>query len=319
MTAPRFPIRVGVTIWPQVGSWEQVRGAAIAADHAGLDSIWTWDHLYPIVGDPGGSIFEGWSTLGAWAEITERISLGLMVGANTFRNPGVVAKAAVTVDHASGGRAWLGLGGAWFEPEHRAFGIDFGSGAGERLDWLEASAGAIRRLLGGEAVTLPGDGRYRFDEAVVRPLPYRGAGRLPIMIGGSGEQKTLRTVARHADGWNAGGPVERLRGKVGVLATRCAEAGRDIAEIEFTVTKHCVIRDDAAAAARVLSEALAGNGRTWEPEPDTDFVGSPALIAERWRAYLELGFTHLIAELPAPYDRQTIERLSEVRELLARG
>ncbi len=317
--APRHPIRAGVTIWPQVGSWQQIREAAIAADRAGLDAVWTWDHLYPIVGDPHGSIFEGWSTLGSWAEITEHVSLGLMVGANTFRNPGVVAKAAVTIDHASHGRAWLGLGGAWFEPEHQAFGIDFGSGPGERLNRLEASVGAIRRMLGGEAVTMPDGGPYRLDQAVVRPLPYRGAGRLPIMIGGSGEQKTLRTVARHADGWNANGAVDVLRRKAGILAEHCAEVGRDIADIEFTFTRQCVIRDDVQEAARVLKAVQAANGRAYEPSADVDFIGPPALIAERWRSYLALGFTHLVIELPAPYDRETIERLAEVRDLVARG
>ena len=320
MTAPRFPIRIGALVWPQVGTWEQVRDAAVAADRAGLDSIWTWDHLYAIVGDPHQPIFEGWTTLAAWAEATERAALGLMVGANTLRNPGVVAKAAVTVDHASRGRCWLGLGGAWFEDEHEAYGIDFGSGFGQRLDWLEESAGALRRMLDGEAVSSPEGGAYRFREAVVRPLPYAGPGRLPIMIGGVGEKKTLRTVARHADGWNAGGSVDTLRRKVEILAAHCADAGRELAEIEFAFGAHCVLRDDPAEAKRVLAEALAANGQVEEEEePGVDLVGPPERIAELWRPFLELGFTHLIVDLPAPYDRETIDRLPEVREMLAGG
>jgi len=319
MTEPRFPIRVGALIWPQGGSWEQMRDAAVAADRAGLDSIWTWDHLYAIVGDAHQPIFEGWTTLAAWAEITERATLGLMVGANTFRNPGVVAKAAVTVDHASRGRCWLGLGGAWFEDEHRAYGIDFGSGFGERLDWLDESAAALRRMLGGGSVTSPEGGAYRFREAIVRPLPYSGPGRLPMMIGGSGEKKTLRTVARYADGWNASGSVDTMRHKVEVLAAHCADAGRDMAEIEFSFGAYCMIRDDPVEAMRVLAEALAANGENFEPMPETDLVGPPERIAELWRPFLELGFTHLIVDLPAPCDRETIERLHEVRELLAQG
>jgi alkanesulfonate monooxygenase SsuD/methylene tetrahydromethanopterin reductase-like flavin-dependent oxidoreductase (luciferase family) len=319
MSAPRFPVRVGVLIWPQVGSWEQIREAAVAADRAGVDSIWTWDHLYAIVGDPHQPIFEGWSMLAAWAEVTERAALGLMVGANTFRNPAVVAKAAVTVDHASRGRCWLGLGGAWFEDEHRAYGIDFGAGFGQRLDWLDESAGALRRMLRGEPVTSPDGGAYRFRDAVVRPLPFKGPGRLPIMIGGSGEKKTLRTVARHADGWNAWGSVDTMRHKIEVLAAHCADAGRDIAEIEFTFGPNCVIRDDPAEAQRVLAAALAANGTIYEPDPEADLLGPPERIAELWRPFLELGFTHMILDLPAPYDRETIERLHEVRELLAGG
>ena len=319
MRASRFPVRVGALVWPQGGSWEEVRDAAVAAERAGLDSVWTWDHLYAIVGDPHQAIFEGWTTLAAWAEATDRVTLGLMVGANTFRNPGVVAKAAVTVDHASRGRTWLGLGGAWFENEHRAFGIDFGSSFGERLDWLEASAGALRRMLRGEAVTSPEGDAYRFREAVVRPLPYDGPGTLPIVIGGIGEKKTLRTVARHADGWNAWGSVDALRRKVEVLEVHCADAGREIAEIEFSFGPYCVIRDDPAAATRVLAAALAASGATFEPQPETDLVGPPERIAELWRPFLELGFTNLVVDLPAPYDRETMERLPEVRDMLTGG
>ncbi len=319
MDGPRFPIRIGALIWPQVGSWEQIRAVAVAADRAGLDSIWTWDHLYAIYGDPHQPIVEGWTTLAAWAEATERATLGLMVGANTFRNPGVVAKAAVTVDHASHGRCRLGLGGAWFEDEHTAYGIDFGSGIGERLDRLDEATGALRRLLGGESVTSPDGGAYRLRDAVVRPLPFNGPGRLPIVIGGVGEKKTLRTVARHADGWNAWGSLELLRHKVEILAAHCADAGRDISEIEFSVGPYCVIRDDPIEARRVLAESLAANGETFEPEPGADLVGPPERVAELWRPFLELGFTHLVIDLPAPYDRETIERLHEVRDLLTRS
>lgn len=319
MGPTRFPIRIGALIWPQVRSWRQIRDAAIAGDQAGFDSIWTWDHLYSIAGDPSQPIFEGWTTLAAWAEVTHRAALGLMVGANTFRNPGVVAKAAVTVDHASRGRCWLGLGGAWFENEHRAFGIDFGSGFGERLDRLDEATDALHRMLGGESVTSPEGGHYLFREAVVRPLPYNGPGRLPIMIGGTGEKKTLRTVARYADGWNASGSIDILRRKVDVLAAHCADIGRDIGKIEFSFGPYCVIRDDPVEAERVLAEALADNGRTYEPKPEIDLLGPPERIAELWRPFLELGFTYLIIDVPAPYDRETIERLGEVRELLTGG
>ena len=319
MTTPRFPVRVGGLIWPQVGSWQDIRTAATAADRAGLDSLWTWDHLYAIVGDPHQPIFEGWTMLAAWAELTDRAMLGLMVGANTFRNPGLVAKTAVTVDHASNGRCWLGLGGAWFEDEHLAYGIDFGSGFGERLDWLEESVAAIRAMLAGGTANSPEGGAYAFSDAIVQPPPFNGPGRLPIMVGGSGEKKTLRTVARHADGWNAYETIDVMRRKVDVLAAHCADAGRDIGQIEFTFGPYCVIRDDPAEARRVLTGQLANNGESFEPRPETDFTGPPELIAERWRPYLELGFTHLIVDLPAPYDHETIERLPEVRALLTGG
>ena len=146
-----------------------------------------------------------------------------MVGANTFRNPGLVAKLATTVDHISDGRAILGIGGAWMEPEHRAHGIEFGSGFGQRLDWLDEAVGAMRGVLDGGSVTSAPGGRYRFDDLRQQPLPVQK--RLPIMIGGSGEKKTLRTVAKYADMWNAMGPLELMAHKVEVLQGHCEAVG----------------------------------------------------------------------------------------------
>src|SRR6476660_3863224 len=149
-------IRVGALLWPQTDSWPELRDAALRADRAGLDSLWTWDHLNAIVGPWEQPILEGWTTLAGLAPITTTATLGLMVAANTFRNPGLTAKLATTLDHLSGGRAVLGLGGAWFEREHEACGIDFGSGFGERLDRLDEAVILVRRLLDGETVTHEG-------------------------------------------------------------------------------------------------------------------------------------------------------------------
>ena len=144
-------------------------------------------------------IFEGWSVLAALGPLTSRVRLGLMVGANTFRNPGLTAKLATTLDHVSGGRAVLGIGGAWFEREHDAYGIDFGSGFGERLDRLDEAVMLMRRLLDGERFSH--EGRfYTFHDALCEPRPIQA--HLPILVGGSGPRKTLRTVALRADGWN---------------------------------------------------------------------------------------------------------------------
>lgn len=307
-------VKIGLLPWPQHTDWASFADVARRIDRAGYDSLWTWDHLYAIVGPPDGPIHEGWTAVAAWAALTERVELGLMVGANTFRNPGVVAKAAVTVDHISNGRAWLGLGGAWFEEEHAAFGLDFGAGFGERLDRLHEAVGAIRALFAGETVSSPEGGYYGLREARLSPLPLRG--RLPIMIGGSGERKTLRTVATYADGWNTGGSLERVARKVDVLEQHCAAVGRDPGEIERTFGPSIIIRDDPAEAERVYAEALAHNGDVLTGEEDAWF-GPPEAIAERWRPYLAHGMRHLIADLPAPFDLETVERLIEVKALLA--
>jgi len=312
----RHPIRTGALIWPQATEWPALRGAALAADTAGLDSLWTWDHLHAIVGDPDQPIFEGWLLLAAWAALTTKPTLGLMVGANTFRNPGHAAKLAVTLDHISEGRAWLGIGGAWFEHEHQRHGIDFGSGFGQRLDWLEEAVAAAEALFAGGEVTSPEGGHYHFDRLAHHPLPVRGAGTLPVMIGGGGERKTLRTVARHAQGWNVFGTPEELAHKRDVLARHCDDAGRDMGKIEFTINPFLMLRDTAAEAETVLRAALAANDETFEPMGH-DFLGSEEQVAELWRPYLDLGFTHLIGDLPAPVDLETLERLPHLRALVA--
>ncbi len=161
-------VKIGVLLWPQTASWPELRDAAALADRSGAASLWTWDHLNSIVGPWEGPIFEGWTTLAGWSQVTERATLGLMVAANTFRNPGLTAKLATTLDHLSGGRAVLGLGGAWFEREHEAFGIDFGSGFGERLDRLDEAVMLVRRLLDGETVTHDGPGLPDARRAVSR-------------------------------------------------------------------------------------------------------------------------------------------------------
>ena len=127
-------IKVGVLPWGQRIDWASLQHIGQRADELGYDSLWTWDHLYPIQGDWRGPIFEGYLILAGWAAVTSRATLGLMVGANTFRNPALTVKMVTTLDHMSNGRAILGIGGAWFEREHEAFGIEFGSGFGERLD-----------------------------------------------------------------------------------------------------------------------------------------------------------------------------------------
>src|SRR4051794_24426027 len=253
-------------------------------------------------------IFEGWMALAAVAQATTKLRLGLMVGANTFRNPGLTAKLATTLDHVSDGRAILGIGGAWFEREHDAFGIDFGSGFGERLDRLDEGVMLIRRLLDGERVSYEG-ATYRFHEALCEPRPVQR--HLPILVGGSGPKKTLRTTARFADAWNTNGTIDEVRAKAAILDEHCADVGRDPLEIERTVSFPIVIRDDRAAAERVVETLLKANGA-----PDFDgsplLLGSPASIAAELAPFVEAGFSTLIARLPAPYDRETIERIGEV-------
>jgi alkanesulfonate monooxygenase SsuD/methylene tetrahydromethanopterin reductase-like flavin-dependent oxidoreductase (luciferase family) len=309
--------KLGILLWNQATDWPAYEAAARRIDDLGYDSLWAWDHLYAIFGDPYQPIFEGYTSLAVLTKLTSRVRLGLLVGANTFRNPGIVAKMMTTIDHASGGRAICGIGGAWMEPEHTATGIDFGSGFGQRLEWMEESAAALQALFAGQTVTSAPGSHYAFDELVLLPAPVQE--RLPIMIGGSGEKKTLRSVARHADMWNAMGEVEFLRHKLDVLHRHCDDAGRDPAEIELTAGCKPIIRSTVEAADRLWREQMAHNRTPMSDVLDdaTFWVGTPELIAERMVERKDLGFNTFLAELAAPYDDETIERwISEVRPMV---
>ncbi len=313
-------LKLGILLWSQAASWPETLEAARLVDRLGYDSLWTWDHVYAIFGDPHQDIFEGYACLAAWAMATERVRLGLLVGANTFRNPGLVAKTVATIDHISGGRAIAGLGGAWFELEHEAHGMDFGAGFGQRLDWLDESVAAVRRLLDGKTVTSEPGGRYAFDRLVHHPVPLQP--HLPIMIGGGGEKKTLRTVAKHADMWNVMGTVEEMAHKVDVLRGHCEAVGRDPSEIEFTLGIKATIRDSQAEAERAWRAAMAHNRTPLSEvaDDDTFWNGTPEQLAERLAPYVELGFGTVLTEQPAPYDVETFERLiGEVKPLVDAG
>ncbi|MGH2476943.1 MAG: LLM class flavin-dependent oxidoreductase [Candidatus Limnocylindrales bacterium] len=301
-------IGLGVALWSQASDWPSYLAAARRADALGFDHVWTWDHLLAIFGDPHQPIFEGYAALAALAQATEQTRLGLFVGANTFRNPALVAKTMTTIDHISDGRAILGIGGAWFELEHRAFGFDFGTGFGQRLDWLAEAVPAIRTLLDGGEVTSEG-GRYAFDHLRLAPLPVQP--HLPIMVGGGGERKTLRIVAGFADIWNVFGKPETVAHKDEVLRAHCADLGRDPSRIERSVGCKVIIRATDQAARERYEEIIRHNRIPPERLADdvTWWVGTPEQIAQTMLDYRAIGFHTFLCETPAPYDAETMESL----------
>jgi alkanesulfonate monooxygenase SsuD/methylene tetrahydromethanopterin reductase-like flavin-dependent oxidoreductase (luciferase family) len=299
------PVKIGALVWNQYTDWPRMREVGRRVDELGYDSLWTWDHLYPIIGDPHGPFLEGYLVLAAWSQQTSGPSIGLMVGANTFRNPGLVVKMITTLDHLSEGRAVLGIGAAWFETEHTAFGIEFGSGFGERLDWLDESVELMHGMLRDGVASARGE-RYHAVEARNDPAPLQP--HLPILIGGAGEKKTLRTVARYADAWNVAMVTpEQAAAKEAVLRRWCDELDRDPDEIERTLSLGpMIIRDDPAEAAATIARLKASN-----PKMEREvLVGSGTQITDRCAEYVAAGFRHLIFHLPTPYDEETLERFA---------
>jgi alkanesulfonate monooxygenase SsuD/methylene tetrahydromethanopterin reductase-like flavin-dependent oxidoreductase (luciferase family) len=316
VTPGRPPVTLGALCWNQYTDWPSFLEAGRRADRLGYDTLWTWDHLYPIIGSAEGPILEGWMALAAWAQATERVRIGLMVGANTFREPTVVAKMVTALDHISGGRAILGIGAAWHEGEHAAFGLPFGSGAPERLRWLREALPLLRGMLRGETPTAAG---VRYHARAVRNDPPPLQGRLPILVGGGGEKVTLRLVAEYADACNIGGGVEAVRRKDAILEAHCRAVGRDPAEIERTTgVGVVVVRDSRAEAQRVLERTFAANGGAapWQGQP----IGTPDEVADAISPYLTIGrfgYRHLVAGFPAPYDEESMTRLvTEVKPRL---
>lgn len=243
-------MKIGVQLQPQATSVSEIRAAWKAADAMGVDSLWVWDHFYPLFGDPEANHFEAYTLLAAMAADTSNAQIGALVTCYSYRNPHLLADMARTIDHLSDGRFILGIGSGWFERDYSEYEYEFGTAIG-RLRALEAGLPVIIERLG-----------------KLTPGPVNG--KLPIMIGGSGEKVTLKLVAQFADAFNTFGPPENFQHKCEVLDRWCEELGRDPKSIERT----CAISPDDL---------------------------------EKWDAYAAAGADHLIAMVSTPFDLSAVE------------
>jgi F420-dependent oxidoreductase-like protein len=269
----------GIKTAPQHTTYEAMQAIWREADERPVfEHAWLFDHFNPIFSDVSGPCLEGWTLLAAMAAQTRRIRIGQMVTGNTYRHPAVLAHMAATVDIISGGRLDLGIGAGWNEYEHTSMGIPLYA-PGERIRRLGEACEIIKRLFTEPAVDFEGR-YYQLKEARLEPKPIQGP-YPPFVIGGGGEQLTLRVVARYAQVWNfAGGPVETFRHKIAILHQHCQEVGRDPAEIQLSVQVP-VTYDDLPATIQAV------------------------------QGYVDAGATHLILNLRHPYPAHIVARLAD--------
>jgi F420-dependent oxidoreductase-like protein len=276
---------------------DALTGIATTAETSGFDSVWVMDHLnqIPGVGPMDHWMIEGNTALAALAARTERASLGLMVGGVTYRNPSLMAKITTSIDVLSGGRAVLGIGAAWFEAEHEAFGFAFPPIA-TRFEMLEDALRIARAMFTEDEATVEGK-HFSIKNLMNRPKPIRGD--IPIMIGGSGERKTLRMVAQYADASNVFGDVDRVRHLIGVLEGHCETFDRDPAEITKTKLGTLIIAPSAEEAEKAAAPVRERMG---ERASQTLIVGDPDSVGEQITAFLDAGLDGLVVNMPEVYD-----------------
>ena len=297
-------MKLGAQIWPQNTTWEAMRDAAQVVDGVGFETLWTWDHFYALSGKEERPNFEATTILAAWSTITKNVKMGALVEGITYRHPAIIANIAATHDQVSNGRAICGIGAAWNQTEHKAYGIHLGT-VGERSRRFAEGARIVRKLLDGERVTYKGK-FFELKYAVLNTRPVQK--RLPIMIGGGGEQKTLRTTARYADLWHGFGTPEVLKHKIEVLRKHCADVGRDPNEIEIWGGQWICVRDDPEDARQVLDDIKSHHHGMNAPNA---IIGNADQVAARLKEWWDVGVRGFIPGFAYPYDTKTIEALAK--------
>jgi F420-dependent oxidoreductase-like protein len=301
-TRPRFSIQVG----QQFAAWPDILRIWRKAEALGYDAAYGYDHLMAVMMDPYDPCLEAWTTLAALAGQTSRMRIGVLVTGNTYRHPALLAKMATTVDILSGGRLDFGIGSGWFEPEHTALGIRFGT-AGERCERLDEALTIIRSLWTGRETTVAGR-HYQLRGAIAEPKPVQQP-HPPILIAASGERKMLRIVARHANAWNSFGSPAVFRRKIAILTEHCHAVDRDVARIEKSVLLPASIGTDRAAWEPLIQGYAAFQGISTDEAPDWMLLGTAGEVVARIETYLRVGVTHFILTL-TPFNFEVLERFA---------
>lgn len=302
------PIRFGIQTAPQHITFESLRETWRLIDGLGYDTAWLFDHFFPILSDPSGPCYEGWTMLAALAAETSLTQVGILVTGNTYRHPAVLAKMGATVDHTSGGRLLMGIGAGWYELEHKAYGIHFGTTA-ERIHRVDEACEIIKRLWTEKQVTFDGK-YYQLQDAYCEPKPLRQP-HPPLMIGGAGEKLMLRVIAKHADIWNTFGSPEVFSQKIGVLKEHCAVVGRNFDEIEVSWAGRTLITEFAEEKQAFIERTAAMFNAPVEMITPALLVGTASEVKDRIQQFIEVGVTHFILLMNAPVNTDTIRRFAE--------
>jgi F420-dependent oxidoreductase-like protein len=300
--------------------FEKVSAVAVAAEEAGADTVMVMDHFYqlPMLGQVDDEMFEAYTLLGALAARTSRVKLGTLVTGVTYRNPAILAKIVTTLDVISQGRAFLGIGAAWFDQEHQGLGVDFPP-VKERFERLEEALVICRAMFRGERPTIEGT-HYRVQGAINVPAPVTPGGP-PIMIGGQGEKKTLRMMAQYAEMANFTAGFDEIPRKLEVLAQHCADQGRDPATINKTPLSSVVVGPSMEAAEALRNEFLRARGLDWDQLDDATramlgarlIVGDADAVGEQVQRLMALGLDGITANLPANgHDPEAVAATVEV-------
>jgi len=301
-------VRVGIQTAQWGATFEEVLAVWQYAERAGYRSAWLMDHFVPVVAPSTEPMLESWVTLAALLARTSTIRGGVLVSANTFRHPALLAHMAATADRISGGRLEVGLGAAWNAEEHVARGIAFPP-TGDRMGMLEEACQVLRLLWTAPVADFAG-AYYRLDGATCEPKPVQG--RLPLLIGGRGERRTLRAAARYADRWNGSGSVEMLVHSAAVLREHCAREARNPADVALTVMNECHVSDDPDDVRAHLEEAARFRRVSVDDVRERVWVGSPEDVRGQLAAFADAGFDEAILGLNPPYGARTFEMLDAV-------
>ena len=301
-------LRFGVQTAPQNTTWADLRGVWKLIDEAGYDTAWLFDHFYPILADPAGPCFEGWTALTGLAEETKNVEAGVLVTGNTYRHPAVLAKMGAALDHIIAGRLIMGIGAGWFELEHNAYGIPFYT-PGERIRRLDEAVAIIKSMWTAEKTTMQGR-YYQVLEARCEPKPVRKP-HPPFMIGGAGEKLTLRVVAKHADIWNTFGSPSVFRSKIAVLRDHCNSVGRNVDEIEISWAGLAAVCGSAAERDALLAPAAKAWGQSNEQMAEASLVGSTDEVLRRLEEFQKAGVTHFIMLMAPPFKHDQIRRFAD--------